>query len=73
MDTGLALTIGLLCGAGAAFLAWRTIVAVRTGCIWLRGQKATRDGEPTWFWMYLVCYVAMLASMFYGIGIVIAR
>ena len=73
MDAGLALMIGLLCGSGAAFVLRRTIVAIRTGCIWLRGQKATRVEDPLWFWMYLIAYLAMLASMLYGVGIAVFR
>lgn len=68
MNTGLALSVGLLSGGGALFMVWRTIVALRSGTIWLRGQTMTRIGEPTWFWAYLATYLLILAVMIYGVS-----
>lgn len=68
LPVGLRLFIALACGGGAAFMLWRTIVALRSGSIWLRGQNVTRLGQPTWFWSYLATYLIMLGVMLYGMG-----
>ena len=70
---GLARFVALVCGGGAAFMLWRTVVALRSGSIWLRGQNVTRVGQPTWFWTYVVAYVIILGVMLYGVEQAVAR
>lgn len=73
MDATLALLLGTLCVGGAAFMLWRTVVAFRSGVIWLRGQKIIRSEEPFWFAIYLAIYLLMLGVMLYGVGKAVAR
>lgn len=64
---GLALMIGVSFGGGAAFIMWRTLIAIRSGSIWLRGQKVIRHEEPTLFWAYMTVYLILFGVMFYGV------
>lgn len=64
---GLALISGVFFGGGAAFIMWRTLVAIRSGSIWLRGQKVIRHEEPTFFWAYMTIYSILFGVMFYGV------
>jgi hypothetical protein len=68
LPIGLTLFIGAACGGAAAFMLWRTVVALRSGSIWLRGQNITRFKEPAWFWLYVATYLFMLGVMIYGVG-----
>ena len=68
LDSGLSVIVGLLNGGGAAFLLWRTVVSVRSGTIWLRGQKMIRTEDPAWFWVYVATYLVALGVMLYGVG-----
>ncbi|MBI0476237.1 hypothetical protein D9601_12855 [Sphingomonas sp. MA1305] len=73
MDAGLALIIGVLASASAGFMLWRTIAAMRSGSIWLRGQQVIRRGEPVWFWAYMATYRLILSVMLYGVGVAASR
>lgn len=73
MDIGLALLLGTLSGAGAALMLWRTVVAVRSGSIWLRGLRIIRSEDPIWFWIYVAIYLLMLSILIYGIGKAVGR
>jgi hypothetical protein len=63
----LAVFMAVLFAGGAAFMMWRTVVALRTGSIWLRGQHLARSEDPVWFWAYLTTYLVVLAGMIYGV------
>ena len=67
MDAGVAVLIGALSSGGAVFILWRMIAAMRSGSIWLRGQRVIRQEEPAWFWAYMAAYALIMAVMLYGI------
>lgn len=73
LPVGLALLMGMSCGGGAAFIVWRTFVAIRSGSIWLRGQNVARSDEPTWFWSYVATYLVILGALLYGLGQAVAQ
>lgn len=63
--------MGVISGGGAAFILWRTVVSLRSGSIWLRGQDMIRREKPGWFWAYMATYVFILGVMLYGFGMAI--
>jgi hypothetical protein len=71
LPVGLKIFVGMACGGGAAFILWRTVVSLRSGSIWLRGQNIIRRDEPGWFWAYMATYLFMVGAMLYGVGVVV--
>ena len=63
----LAVLIAVLFIGGAAFVLWRTVVALRSGLVWLHGQKVARADEPVWFWAYVTTYLLIIVSLLYGV------
>jgi hypothetical protein len=71
LPVGLKIFIGMAGGVGAAFILWRTVVSLRSGSIWLRGQNIIRRDEPGWFWAYMATYLFMAGAMLYCVGIAV--
>ena len=56
-------SVAALFGAGAAIVLWRTVLALRSGSVWLRGQKVVRADQPVWFWAYVMTYLGIIITL----------